>query len=544
MIGTAEPVSPATTRLRAALATSVAGALLTALGPVLRVVDPSAPPAFTAWPLLAPLALAPVAAAALLLSRGRTSAAAAALVAIGAFAPGAALRDLQLAVAPTGAARPELFRQTSLTAPTPTTGLWLLLAGHALILVAALLAATAPGEPDGGAGRPRFGRTATAGVIAAVGLLMAPFTATDALIPVRGALDSPALVMAGGALLAAAAALVGVVAASAADAERRRGALLSGAAVLLGLALPPVAAGLLVDGLGLAAGPFLVLVGAVVFAWPETERPDRAVELPGGRRLHRVAAGLGLLAAAAAAAGAAAPQLTLPEGLAQPNDYAARPLWPAAALVAALALALLARTAVRPAFAVALVVLPMTAAGALDAAFAATRVQSVQPGPGVWFTALSVLVAAVAAVAAAVAGSVERDEDGAAPQGRVPLPPLAATLIAALLAVGAFVLPVLRAADFVAIGALDLRIGSWGLLLALATVLAAAAVAPRARPGRGAAVLLGAALVLAVRALEYPLTAARAQDATPGPGLWLALAGALAFTAACALNTTRRTTSR
>lgn len=540
MIGTAEPVSPATARLRAALATGVAGALLAALGPVLGVVDADAPPAFTAWPLLALLALAPIAAAGVLLSRGRTAAAAAALVVTGVFALGSAVGDLQLAVDPTDAARPELFRQTSLTAPTPATGLWLLLAGRALTLVAGLLAVTALGEPEGSAERTRFGVTATAGVLAAVGLFSAPFTATDALIPVRGALDAPALVMAGGALLAAAALLVGVVAASAADAELRRGALLGGSAVLAALALPPIAAGLLVDGLGLAPGPFLVLVGAAVFAWPETERRERAVELPGGRRLHRVAAALGLLAAAAAAAGASAPQLTLPEGLPQPNDYAARPLWPAAVLVAALAVAVLARTAARPAFAVALVALPMTAAGALDAAFAATQVQAVQPGPGVWFTLLCVLAAAVAAAAAAVAGAVERDEDGAGPAAQVPLPLLAATLIAALLSVGAFGLPVLRAADFVGIGAFGLRVGSWGLLLALAITLAAVVVALRARPGRGAALLLGAALVLAVRALEYPLTAARAADAAPGPGLWLALAGAVAFAVAGALRTTAR----
>jgi hypothetical protein len=91
----------------------------------------------------------------------------------------------------------------------------------------------------------------------------------------------------------------------------------------------------------------------------------------------------------------------------------------------------------------------------------------------------------------------------------------------------------------VPIGAFGLRVGSFGLLVALLAVVVAALVALRARPGRGAALLLGAAVVTAVRAWEYPLTAARAAEAAPGPGLWLAAAATVAFILSGAVRTAR-----
>ncbi|NUS65268.1 MAG: hypothetical protein HOQ46_16645, partial [Saccharothrix sp.] len=136
MIRTAEPVSTTPTRLRAAVVVAAAGALLTAAGPAVGVVDGSAPPAFTAWPLLALLALLPTALAAVFLARGQDLTAAAALVAPAVFAVGRLLDDLQLLADPVNASRPELFRPTSLHPPGPAAGLWLLLAGHVLLVAA------------------------------------------------------------------------------------------------------------------------------------------------------------------------------------------------------------------------------------------------------------------------------------------------------------------------------------------------------------------------------------------------------------------------
>ncbi|MDQ2582456.1 hypothetical protein [Saccharothrix yanglingensis] len=548
MIRTADPVSSAPTRLRSAVGLGLAGSLLGAAAPLVGVVDAGAPPAFTAWPLLAVLAFAPTALAAVLLARGHQVSAAASLIAPAVLAVGRLLVDLQVLVDPLDTARPELFRPATLDAPTPAAGVWPLLAGHVLLVTAGALAATTLAEPDARAERARFVLPAVAGLLAGVGLFAAPFTSTDALVPARGPLDSPALPMLGGLLLVVAAPVLAVIAASATTPEARRGGLLGLAATLVTVALPPVATALATDRVGPAAGPFLVLAAAALLTWSQrdraadrvTDRPAGRAEpgLPGLRRLHPVAGALGLVAAAAAVAGALTDQLVLPAGLPAPTDYAARLLWPAAVAVGVLGAALLARGAARPAFAVATATVPLAAAGALDAVFAATRVDAVQPGPGTWFTVVAALAALAAAVTAALAGAVERDEAGTA-SGEAPLPLIAGALIAALLAVGAFALPVIEARDYAPITAFGLRVGSWGLLVALVTVLGAAALALRARPGNGAALLLGAAAVTGTRALEYPLTAARAAGAEPGPGLWLALAATAALLVTAAVRTAR-----
>ncbi|MFD7653097.1 hypothetical protein ACFV4N_03855 [Actinosynnema sp. NPDC059797] len=541
--GTAEPVTPTLTRLRAAVGLAALGSVLAAVAPVVGVVEDSAPPAFTAWPLLAVLALAPVALSAALLARGQETTSAAVLVAPAVFGVGRLLNDLQVVVDAVDTSRPELFLPTDLGPLTPAVGAWLLVAGHVLVVAGGAVAATTLVEPDVRSERAGFVLPATAGLVAAVGLFTAPFTSTDAFIPARGPFESAVLPMVGGLLLTVAAPVLAVLAASATTQEVRRGGLLGLAAVLVAVALPPVVTGFAVDRVGFAPGPFLVLAAAVALAWPQSAKAEggegvHEPELPGPRRLHVITAGLGLVAAVAALAGALTDQLVLPEGLSAPTDYATRLLWPAAVVTGGLAVALLARAPVRPTLAVALATVPLAAAGALDAVFAATQVETVEPGPGVWFTVLAVVAAGAAGLTAALAGSVERDEAGSA-VGEPPLPLIAGTLIAVLLALGAFGLPVLRAEDYVPVGAFSFQAGAWGLLLAVVWVVVAAGIALKARPNQGAGLLLGASLVTAVRALEYPLTAGRAVDAAPGPGLWLAAGAAVAFLVSAALRTAR-----
>jgi hypothetical protein len=351
--------------------------------------------------------------------------------------------------------------------------------------------------------------------------------------------------MIGGLLLAVAAPCAGVLAASNPVPENRRGGLLAIAAALTAIALPPFVAGIAADGLGVSFGSVLLLIAAAAHAVlaikpPGKEQSQDEIHLPGQKKMHVTAGVLGLMAALAALGGVLTEQLVVPEGLPLPVGYADRLLWPAAIVVALLSAALIAwGGTTRPAFTVALATLPLAAGGALDAVFAATQIGSVKPGNGVWFTVLSVLLAIAAAITAGLAGSLEREETEhkAAPQ---PLPTVAATLIGALLALGAFALPVLRGPDFVAVRLFDFRVGSWGLLIAVLAIVAAAALALRSRPSRAAALLLGAALVAAVRALEYPLTSARVADAAPGPGLWLAGASAVALLAGAAMSASRR----
>jgi hypothetical protein len=532
MIRTAESASPATTRLRTAVGVALLGAVCAAAGPAFRVVEGGASPAFTAWPLLAVLAFLPTGLAVWFLKRNREVSAAAALVPPAVFGVGAVFADLQIALDPLNASRPELFRPETLGDLTASTGAWLLIAGHLLTIAAGVLAATGV-EPEGQTDRARFGLPATAGVLAAVGLLMAPFTSTDALIPGRGPLDAPALALTGGLLIALAAPVTAVIAASAGP-DARRGGLTGLAVVLVTLALPPLAAAAAVDRVEPAAGPFLVLVAAAAMLLPHRKQA-RDLALPGRSRLLLTAAVLGGVAGVCAIVSALTDHLTLPAGLPAPTDYAARQLWPAAVITLATAALI---TKARPAFTVATATVPLAAAGALDAVFAATQVDAVQPGPGVWFAVAATVAAAAAAMTAGIAGAVERDEEGVTTTAPT-LPLIATALVAALLAVGAFGLPVITAPDYVPSSAFGLRLGSWGLLIGLIAVLAAIAIALRSRPNRGAALLFGAALVAVTRALEFPLTAGRAVETQPGPGLWLAIATAAALVIAAAVRTAR-----
>ncbi|ATE57350.1 hypothetical protein [Actinosynnema pretiosum] len=546
MIGTAEQAPPAAIRLRAALGLGGAGALLVAAGPLLGVTD--AAPAWNSAPLLAVLALLVVLPAGVLLARRRLEPAAAALVPPAAFALAGLLSDLRIATDPGRVVRPELY-VTGIAEPVPGAGLWVLLAGRALLVVAGLLAL--PALRDEFPERPRYALSGFAGALAAAGLFTAPFTSRDIFIKPGGVADSQGLDLAGG-LLRCAAALLLCLLAGALGAELRRAVLLATALTFAAAAVPWVVAPHAADSLGLAPGPVQVLVGAVVALGaivPAKAPGDGAVALPGLRKLHLATAAFGALTGVTALAGALLPQLALPPALTAPDDYSARLLWPAGLVVLVLAAALRFTPRARPALAAALAAVPLAGLGALDSAYAATQVTSgsalavslgrIEPGAGAWLTAVSVVLAAVTAVLAVLAGAAERDETEEEPPAETPLPLVGALVTAGLLAVGAFALPVVEAPELTPIPLLDLRLGSWGLLLALATVLSALAVAAKARALAGAALLGGVALVLLTRVLEYPLTSARAEEAAPAPGLWLAAAATAAALAAAVASTAR-----
>jgi hypothetical protein len=63
----------------------------------------------------------------------------------------------------------------------------------------------------------------------------------------------------------------------------------------------------------------------------------------------------------------------------------------------------------------------------------------------------------------------------------------------------------------------------------MVVVIAAGLLATVARPHRATALLLGAAAVVGVHALELPMTSDRVRDAGAGSGTWLAIAAFLAF---------------
>ncbi len=138
-------------RLWTAVGVAVVAGLLLAVGPLLPVIPPGTP-GYTSGPLLAVLGILPAGVAVLLALRGSSSAVGGVLSAAALFAPGRALVDAQLAIqANASVARPEFAAPTTIESMHAGTGLWLLLAGHVLTLVAGalVLGATNSGDPAG-----------------------------------------------------------------------------------------------------------------------------------------------------------------------------------------------------------------------------------------------------------------------------------------------------------------------------------------------------------------------------------------------------------
>ena len=366
--------------LLAAMVTATAGAALLAVAPALTVATAadgaSTAPSFTAGPLLAALGVAPVALAWLLAYRGRPGWAAGVLAGLAALAPGRAILDLQLLVAPWRAARPELLVSSSLAPVRPGLAVWALLLGHLVTAVAGLLAVlavrTLPGGAGasgaaGGAGLPgaapgaaRAGSPALTaalclGALTAAGLVSAPFRSADPYLLPRGAADAPPLVMLGSLVLAASvvvAACLAAVAAVAADRDAGRGSLLGVAAGVLAVAVPPVLAAGLTPALRVSWGPLAALAGAgglaVLTRLAGRDRAARTGELslPALDWLHAAAGALAVLAGLAAVLGAAVHQVSVPAGEPQPVLYPVRLLVPAGLLLAVLGAAVLLGSAV------------------------------------------------------------------------------------------------------------------------------------------------------------------------------------------------------
>ena len=536
------------------------GALLTSVGSLLPVSSPATPPGFSSGALLFVLGLLPVAVAIGFAAPGRALAAGGALIAAALFTPGRLLTDLQFLVDAKLAERPELLLSNPTSGALHAgTGVWLLLAGQVVTLIAGLLmvgqGVERTGESDRPGSRGPLFIAVCVGVVGAIGLLSAPFHSNTPEMINPDLLSGPLWPLIGGLLLAAAVPVLATVAVTAADPELTVGWLFGGAAALIAVALPSLVAGFAVPGLQEGAGSYLALIAAVCllalagYALRASSRDNTEdvaqPELPGAARLHTTVAVLGLVTAIAAVLGAVTNTFVLPAGLPAPTGYAERALLPTAVIVGLLSLAMFGRRwahAVRPVLSVALAAVPLAGAEALDAAFGGTGIDGVTLGPAAWFTGLALITAAVAAVCAALAGGVERDDvdlTSVTSQPSVLVP----SALGALLAVGAFVLPVVRAAGYDEAGIVtNFQVTSWGLLVALVTVIIAGIVAPRSRTARAAGLLLGAAAVLLVRVLEFPLTSGRIANSSAGLGLWFALASlvVLLIAAGAAASAARR----
>jgi hypothetical protein len=551
--------------LAVALVVGAVAALASAVGGTLPVVA-GAVAGYLGWPLLAVLALAPVAVALGFALRHRPGTAAGVLAGLAVLVPGRLALDLQFAADPSASTRPELYLPATLGTPAPAAGFWALLAGLVGTGVAGLFAVRAVrrrGEPAGavGKGGQRWIPFAlVASVLAAFGLLMAPLRSDDAYLVASSAFEAPLPTLLGSLLLAVALPVACVLVAGSEIGGLARGSLLGLSAGVLTVSLPDVVAGLVMPAVHVTAGSVLAVLAALALAGlagapslrgAGQERTPPAADsdgtdagearLPGPGRLRLATGVVGLLTALAAIAGGLADPVVATAGGAAPQSPAGPLLVVAGVLVGVVALVLLipaTATAVRPVLSVAWAGVVLAGTGVLGTAVAATELgHAYSPAGGVWLASLAMLGATVTACLAVVAGMVEREDEDAGPEGPRPSPSLLTPLVAAgILAIGAFGTPTFTAPDYVAPG-LWSNFGppSWGLLVAVLTVLGAAALAPRSRPARAVALLLGAAAVLGLRALELPLTGSQVLGSRPGTGLWLALAAVAALLVAAVL---------
>ncbi|TDQ05866.1 hypothetical protein [Labedaea rhizosphaerae] len=579
-------LAAAPARLKAALGLSLLAAVTAAIALPLGVLRAAPHAGFSSGPLLFVLALLPTAVAVGLVAANRHLTGARVLVGAAVLAPGALLTDLQLVVDATRVARPEIVMPTSLTSLDAGLGAWLLLAAHVLTVAAGLCAvgyagaaadsafAEAVDNPD----RPRsltqarrlLGASLGCGVIIAVGSVLPALYSHDALLVAVDIVPSPWLVRVGSVLVAVAAVVALPWAAGTGNPAVHRGVSLGVLTAVAAVSVPPLAAGLVMARVGVAPGPILALVGAALAVGAalipakaedadEAEDEHEAEITLGGNRLHKTAGVLGvLLGVGAVISAVTAVYVASVVGDSPAPAIVGAPTklgLAAGVLVGVLGLVVAtggraAQTA-RPAFVVALGALALPAAATLDDALGATRARdSIQgqsvPGADSWMTVLlqgqsgpaaeqvtlgaafwlSVLLlvgAAIAAVVAGLAGVAEREELDLSdrPDNQVLWAPAG---LAAVAAIGAFALPLVNAPNY---RIPDLystfTVASAGQLLALIAVVAAVLQAPLARPARGAALLIGAAGVVGVRLLQFPLGSSRVPGASTGPGWWLAL---------------------
>lgn len=543
-----------------------------AIGPMVGVLADGPAAAYSSAPILVVLAVLPVALAGGLLVAGRPIGAAGVLVGAAFFAPGRALVDAQFFVDALVGSRPELAVPTSLAPVSGGAGAWMLIAGHVATIVAgALVVARAGAEPgtavaaefdepsDAEAGQRKrlLGWGLAFGGLAALGLVMPAFTSDNAFLLSPDLMNGPQLVMAGGLLILVAAVFGSVFAGTTRTPKMGRGVLFGTGLGVLAVVLPAQVAGMTVEWLHTDWRTYLATFGALgligTAAWPSGYAPmrrsqEKSTDRDNVYRLHLAAGVLAILAGLAAIGGRAGELFVveiptdrpilqgdvpiLLSGV-SPETYANRVLLPAAILLILLGVGLLIRSiaaAVRPVLSVGWVAVPLAGMLALDAVVTATTTSgAIRAGSGTWWTIVAIVVALASAITAAVAGGMERDDVDLTERttNSILMAPVAA---AVLFAVGAFGLPSMRATDFVGPGIWsNFRLASWGLVLAMIAVIVAALLAPRSRPSKAAALLLGAAGVVGVHALEMPLTAARAADTSIGAGTWLSLACIAAF---------------
>ena len=575
-----------------AVGVAALGAVAVAVAPLLGVAtaaDGSQRGGQPAAAVAVALALAAVPLLALwLLRAGRLAGAVGVLSGAGAVATGLAVLDVQLFARALDANRLELVRPVTAAELGPGAGAAAVLAGHVLLVVAALVGLVVLrrsgvlDDPDvlgdaAGEG-PVLRRSAplvcvlaaVAAVVLAGGVFLAPLRSSDPVVLVPAVAQSPVAVLVGTAVVAVAVLVALALALVSTSVATASGALAGVALAALSLAAPRLLAGALDPRFRVGPGAVLATIGSVGLAACATglvvtarRRAERAPAgrapvgpgLPGVRALHLVVAVAAVLAGLAAVLAAVVPLLSTTGGLVAPEVDSVRVLLAAGVVLAAVGVAMLAGfgPALRPVAGAGWAGVLVAGGAVLQAVLVATDVAGAGPaggaatgdgtqppgvgwGAGAVLTVLALVLAVVCAAAAGLAGAAERDEVDTSQDVDPPRPVVVAAGVAALAAALALALPLYTAAGFTAAGitAGDPLAGGWGwdtwsLLVAAVVVVAALAVAVRARRERGPAVLAGAGLVLVVHLSSWPLTSGRVPGAAAGPGALLSLLALVAL---------------
>lgn len=476
--------------------------------------------------------------------------------------------DVAMLRAPIDANRFELFRPLTASPLSPAVGAYLVLGAHLLAVVAAILGAmviarAALGDGYGHsvrqdlAGRATIGRAGPAvtglallfATVWGVCLFFPAWTSSDSIIVVAPLVTAGILIFAATVALAVSACAVVAGALAATSPEVTAGAIGGAGVTALGISGSRLAAGVCDDGLRVGPATVIATVAAALLvvtavallrivaareasdAAPSMQASgDRGSPLVGAdvARWHRAAGIAGVITALLVGVGALLPVLTAPEGHELPQIYATRLAIVGAAMLLVpsifLFLSEFAAT-VRPAMGPILLAIVLVAAGVAQAAVSGTRIPGVGFGLGTVVTVLGVLAAVATGLVVWCAGSAERDDVDRSAEPTVQRTASILGVAAAVAAALALALPLYVGPEFDATSfALPWGFDTWAQALLAAGIVVVATVAPRSRPTRGAAMLIGAAAASAVYLLGWPLTIDRIADgAQIGPAVPSAL---------------------
>lgn len=501
----------------------------------------------------------------------------------GAVAVGLTVLDVGLVGSPIDANRLELFRPTTAEALTPGIGAYLVIASHGFAVLGGLIGLRAidrasfddgyghSARPDmaGRASASKIGPllsvvAVAAALVAATAMFTAPYSSTDSVVLVSAVVQSVWSTAIGSGLVALAVLVVVAAALASISPSVATGAVVGSGMGVLGLFAGRVVAGAasgpgIDSSVGSASGAVgaLVLVAAGVLVLPaaalrerhavrDAEASPRTPVATNGHvmRWHVSAGVCGVVSGVFLVGGGLLPVLTVPDGLPNPIILAGRVAAIAAVLVVLASVPMffsLFAATVRPALGIVAVAAAMAGAGVLQSVVLATDIDGIAVGPGGISTVIGVLAALACGGATMVAGSAERDD---VDTSDLPLhrPTAILAFTGAVLGAAGLALPLYRGSDGTAASIFEIPWGwdVWGRMAVAVALLASAAVAGRARPARGAALLAGGATAMVVYLLGWPLTAARIADSSVDLGVFFGAAGTAVLAAAAVVSARRR----